>query len=376
MIKNAKVYLVGGAVRDSLLDIDVKERDWVVVGATHQNMVEQGFIQVGKDFPVYLHPTTKEEYALARTERKSGQGYTGFTCDASEHVTLEDDLLRRDLTINAIAQDSEGNLYDPYHGLDDIKLKKLRHVSPAFSEDPLRILRVARFAARFAHLGFTLADDTLQLMQTMSRANELTSLAAERVWRETEKALSERRPDIFFQVLANANAISPWFTPLYPDIAKEAPLHLLQKIASEHDSDSVKRCCIAISLILPTGNASTWLKQIKAPKKLCQFSHTVDKVKDTLSTITDNPSSTLALFNRADVWRKEEEFLLMLDVMSQVFELSDAAWPEKQHKIKHALDAAKQVSAKALAESGLKGMAIKEALEQKRLYCIGEVLNL
>lgn len=167
-----KIYLVGGAVRDQLLNLPVKDRDWVVVGATPETLLQQGYQQVGKDFPVFLHPDTHEEYALARTERKSGSGYTGFTCYAAPDVTLEDDLQRRDLTINAIAYSAKGEYIDPYHGIDDIHAKLLRHVSDAFSEDPLRVLRVARFAARFAPLGFTIAPETMSLMKEMTNSRE------------------------------------------------------------------------------------------------------------------------------------------------------------------------------------------------------------
>ena len=174
-----QIYLVGGAVRDGLLKRPVKDRDWVVVGATPEQLLALGYEQVGADFPVFLHPKTREEYALARTERKSGQGYQGFECRFSPDVTLEQDLLRRDLTINAMAQDEQGNIVDPYGGRADLEQKILRHVSPAFAEDPLRVLRVARFAARFAPLGFTIAPETLALMQHMVSAGELDHLVAE-----------------------------------------------------------------------------------------------------------------------------------------------------------------------------------------------------
>ena len=185
MTQAIKTYLVGGAVRDRLLGLAVKDRDWLVVHATPEWLLKQGYIQVGKDFPVFLHPQTKEEYALARTERKNGRGYTGFYCDFSPDITLEQDLKRRDLTINAIAQDIDGNLYDPYHGIQDLKQRKLRHISPAFSEDPLRILRVARFAARFYAFNFTIAPETVALMKSMVKQGELADLTVERIWLET-----------------------------------------------------------------------------------------------------------------------------------------------------------------------------------------------
>ncbi|WP_044619923.1 multifunctional CCA addition/repair protein [Gynuella sunshinyii] len=202
-----KSYLVGGAVRDTLLGLAVKDRDWVIVGATPEHMLSQGFQQVGADFPVFLHPETHEEYALARTERKSGQGYKGFEVNFSTTVTLEDDLLRRDLTINAMAQDEHGNIVDPYHGRQDIEDKVLRHVSPAFREDPLRVLRVARFAARFDHLGFSIADETLALMQEIAQSGELDTLVPERVWQEIQRALTERSPWVFWQVLRQVRAL-------------------------------------------------------------------------------------------------------------------------------------------------------------------------
>ena len=209
-----KIYLVGGAVRDQLLNLPVKDRDWVVVGATPETLLQQGYQQVGKDFPVFLHPDTHEEYALARTERKSGSGYTGFTCYAAPDVTLEDDLQRRDLTINAIAYSAKGEYIDPYHGIDDIHAKLLRHVSDAFSEDPLRVLRVARFAARFAPLGFTIAPETMSLMQEMTNSGELNALTAERVWKETEKALHSQAPQVYFEILHQCGALKI----LFPEI--------------------------------------------------------------------------------------------------------------------------------------------------------------
>ncbi|MCQ8128492.1 multifunctional CCA addition/repair protein [Methylomonas rivi] len=206
-----KIYLVGGAVRDRLLDYPVSERDWLVVGATPEIMLEQGYKPVGKDFPVFLHPQTHEEYALARTERKTAPGYKGFDVDANPRVTLEEDLLRRDLTINAMAIGEDGVLVDPFQGQRDLQNRILRHVSPAFSEDPVRILRVARFAARYAHLGFKVAAETRQLMQAMVNSGEADHLVAERVWAELNKALSETTPAAFFQTLKDCSALAAIF---------------------------------------------------------------------------------------------------------------------------------------------------------------------
>lgn len=209
-----QVYLVGGAVRDQLLGHPYHEKDYVVVGATPDQLLAQGFQPVGKDFPVFLHPETKDEYALARTERKSGQGYHGFEFYTDISVSLEDDLIRRDLTINAIAMDEDGKIYDPYHGQKDLDHKILRHVSEAFAEDPLRVLRVARFAARYAQYGFTVAEETLALMQQLADSGELTALTPERVWKETSRALMEPHADVYFDVLRACGALRV----LFPEI--------------------------------------------------------------------------------------------------------------------------------------------------------------
>ncbi|WP_420428737.1 multifunctional CCA addition/repair protein [Algiphilus sp.] len=201
-------YLVGGAVRDALLGLPVGERDWVVVGATQPEMEAQGYRAVGRDFPVFLHPETQEEHALARTERKSGRGYRGFVVDASPEVTLEEDLRRRDLTVNAIAQAEDGRLIDPWGGQADLQARLLRHVSDAFVEDPLRVLRVARFATRFASFGFRIADETMALMREIVASREMQALAAERVWKETERALMHDRPSVYFETLRACGALA------------------------------------------------------------------------------------------------------------------------------------------------------------------------
>jgi tRNA nucleotidyltransferase (CCA-adding enzyme) len=202
-----KAYLVGGAVRDQLLGFPVTDRDWVVVGATPERLRQLGYQQVGRDFPVFLHPETREEYALARTERKHAGGYYGFVCDASPHVTLEEDLARRDLTINAIAMDDNGVFIDPYGGIEDLKFKRLRHVSDAFIEDPVRVLRVARFAAKFYHLGFELAEDTQCLMRLMVKQGELAHLVPERVWQEWQRSLTTDNPECFITTLRACGAL-------------------------------------------------------------------------------------------------------------------------------------------------------------------------
>lgn len=202
-------YVVGGVVRDRLLGIPTKDKDWVVVGNTPEEMLQRGFKPVGKDFPVFLHPETKEEYALARTEMKQGKGYHGFTFYSTPEVTLEEDLLRRDITINAMAENKQGNIVDPYGGQQDIKDKIIRHTSPAFVEDPLRVLRVARFSAQFHYLGFTLALETEKLLSNM--IDELDTLSAERIWVETKKALICKDPQVFFEVMHKVGALKYWF---------------------------------------------------------------------------------------------------------------------------------------------------------------------
>ncbi|KAA8734850.1 multifunctional CCA addition/repair protein [Acinetobacter qingfengensis] len=206
-----QIYLVGGAVRDHLLQRPILERDYVVVGATPEQLIQQGFQTVGKDFPVFLHPDSKEEYALARTERKNGHGYQGFDFFTSPEITLEQDLYRRDLTINAMAMDEQGHIIDPYGGQQDLEQRILRHVSEAFIEDPLRVLRIARFAARYHRYGFQIADETLKLMTEIAKSGELQHLSAERIWKETVRALGEDRADIYFEVLRDCKALEVLF---------------------------------------------------------------------------------------------------------------------------------------------------------------------
>lgn len=209
-----KCFLVGGAVRDELLGINSIERDWVVIGSTEQEMLSFGFNKVGKDFPVFIHPTTKEEYALARTERKTAKGYYGFKCDFSPQITLEEDLMRRDVTINALAKDAQGNIIDPFGGQQDLSNRILRHVSPAFIEDPIRVLRVARFAAKFAAFGFKVAAETIELMRTIVIQQELHHVTPERVWKEMEKALATDAPEQFFLILRECGALAVIFPEL------------------------------------------------------------------------------------------------------------------------------------------------------------------
>src|SRR5690606_33907082 len=235
-----QIYLVGGAVRDQLLGKPVTDRDYVVVGADANTMLALGYQSVGKDFPVFLHPRTHEEYALARTERKSGKGYQGFEFQAHADVTLEEDLRRRDLTINAMAQADEGAIIDPYGGQQDLSNRYLRHVSNAFKEDPLRVLRVARFAARFADDGFSVASETIDLMRSMCAQNMLAELSAERVWIELEKALQWPRAAVFFDVLTECNGLQPWFEELRDHTILANYQALLNKALPAEDSSLIR----------------------------------------------------------------------------------------------------------------------------------------
>lgn len=265
-----KVYLVGGAVRDQLLGLPVLERDFVVVGATPEMMLAQGFKQVGKDFPVFLHPQTHEEYALARTERKIGPGYTGFTCITNPKITLEEDLKRRDLTINAIAQAEDGTIIDPYHGIDDLKNRIFRHVSEAFIEDPVRLLRIARFAARFPD--FTIAPETQQLLCRMVDNHEIDALVPERVWQELHNALSEINAGRFFAILDGCNALKI----LFPEFTLPKLDKILAKLADSKFT-TIERWA-AITYLLPSRSSEMLAHRLRIPKAYLKLSKILQKI--------------------------------------------------------------------------------------------------
>jgi tRNA nucleotidyltransferase (CCA-adding enzyme) len=243
-----EIYLVGGAVRDQLLNYPVSERDWVVIGETPESMTKQGFRAVGKDFPVFLHPKSHEEYALARTERKTAPGYKGFTVHASPEVTLEQDLIRRDLTINAMAMTPQGQLIDPYNGQQDLENRVFRHISPAFAEDPVRILRISRFAARYKHLGFKLADETRELMRSMVVTGEVDHLVPERVWAELLKALKEQTPTAFFYTLKECSALEK----IFPEIDRLFGVPQPEKYHPEIDTGLHTMLCLEQAVQLST----------------------------------------------------------------------------------------------------------------------------
>ena len=376
-----QVYLVGGAVRDALLNRKVVERDYVVVGATPEEMLSQGFTQVGKDFPVFLHPKTQEEYALARTERKSGKGYTGFVCDASSSVTLEEDLLRRDLTVNAIAQDNYGKLIDPYGGKKDLENRVLRHVSEAFSEDPLRVFRVARFATRYAYLGFTIATETMALMQSMAESGELSTLSAERVWQETKRSLLEKTPHVFFTVLNQAHGLNDWFTELERNI--DTALETLktavdlekvenESLVKDTGSETARLITRFTALLthLNEEEAKLLCSRLKVQNQVSEIVSLACKFKGFLLNAQNSPADLLALFNGCDAWRREERFTLLLSAFAPYAHNKGIDWQRQRKRIENALSAANQVNVQDIIATGVKGPEIKDALNQAKLAAI------
>nr|WP_208323237.1 multifunctional CCA addition/repair protein [Morganella morganii] len=381
--------MVGGAVRDALLGLPVSDRDWVVVGATPDIMLERGYQQVGRDFPVFLHPGTREEYALARTERKTGAGYTGFACYSAPDVTLEDDLQRRDLTINAMAQSADGTLYDPYHGADDLKNRILRHVSEAFTEDPLRVLRVARFAARFAPQGFVIAPETLELMSAITQQGELAHLTAERVWKETEKALSSACPDIYFSVLRRCGALTVLFPELETlfcatdgqtgyDILTAG---LLRRTVFLTNSTDIRFAALCLYLSChSTGEGTSAIQQLSERLRVpnpardlallatCHYRTVHDIGQLTADDI-------IALFDSLDAWRKPER-ITQLAVLCEADYRSRIA-PEatdypQGHILAEAFTLAQNVAVKPVIEAGFKGADIKAELTRRRAEAVGE----
>lgn len=423
-IKNSQLnsYLVGGAVRDKLLNRPIKDEDYLVVGASVEQMIKLGYHQVGKDFPVFLHPKTKAEYALARTERKQGQGYTGFSCYFAPDVTIEQDLLRRDLTVNAMAMDQNGKIIDPYNGQNDLNARILRHVSDAFIEDPLRVLRVARFAARYHKYGFTIADETLNLMQEISASGELKCLTPERVWQEMQLSLADGgansdinsgNPEVFFEVLQQCNALEELWPELailwgipnpalwHPEICSgihtmmvlQQAVLLTQAIPVEQSDHrtAVRFAALCHDLgkgITPDklwpshkGHEKSGLplvericRQLKIPShykqlalKVCEFHLHCHKAFELKA------STLLKMFNQLDIWRKPEEFDLFLMACKSDFlgrlGFENRIYPQEQY-LQAAVKAAREVTAQAFVAQGLQGLAIKEAMAKERLNVI------
>lgn len=352
-----QIYLVGGAVRDDLLGYPYGDRDWVVVGARPSDMTALGYQPVGKDFPVFLHPETHEEYALARTERKSGVGYKGFHVFAEPSVTLEEDLIRRDLTINAMARSQDGDIIDPYGGQNDLQNKLLRHVSPAFSEDPLRVIRVARFAARYEHLGFTIAPETLNLMAELSSEQELLALSKERVCQEFVRALNEKSPWVFLSTLKACGALSI----LMPELQQACAVSQLTSV----NLTPLNTCQRYALLCQPLTNneRQTLNERLQVSNDFADAS----KITAALSVTEQEPSKLLDQLNTADAWRKPER----LDTLLSVVELINE---DQASRLKRALSVAITVQARDFVEQGLKGKAIGEAVAQQRLRNITEAL--
>lgn len=402
-----QIYLVGGAVRDQLLQLPVYDRDWVVVGSSPQAMLAAGFQAVGKDFPVFLHPKTKEEHALARTERKTGVGYTGFACHYAPDVTLEEDLLRRDLTINAMAQDESGQVIDPYGGQRDLAAKVLRHVSPAFVEDPLRVLRVARFAAKLAHLGFTVAEETMQLMADIAQSGELGHLTAERVWQEWHKSLSTHHPEVFLQVLRDCGALAVVLPELdrlfgvpqpekwHPEI--DTGIHTLmvtKQAALLSDSLPVRFAAQVHDLGKGVTPPSEWPSHklhchtgLKVIESLCDRIRVPNEFRDLALAVCAQhsnihradelkPATKLKVLGLLDVWRKPErleQVLLCCEADHRGrLGLEEKPYPQRDIFLQ-AYQAALSVEVQAVIRDGFQGKQIKEELDKRRIQAISEV---
>jgi tRNA nucleotidyltransferase (CCA-adding enzyme) len=404
-----KIYLVGGAVRDRLLGLPVQDRDYVVVGATPQDLLALGYKPVGKDFPVFLHPQTHEEYALARTERKTGPGYHGFAFIADASVTLEDDLRRRDLTINAIAEDEHGALVDPFGGAQDLRACVLRHVSPAFAEDPVRVLRVARFAARYAERGFEVAADTLALMQQMVRSGEVDHLVPERVWAETQKALSENRPSAFLRTLRACGALArvmsevdalygvPQRAEFHPEVDTGVHVEMVLDMAAQlAPGDAlIGWCALTHDLgkaltpadVLPKhhGHEHAGVAPLRAlatrlrvPADYAALAELVCRLHLLAHTAFELRANTvLELFEKLDAFRQPKRLPLFLlaceaDKRGRLGKSADD-YPQARY-LSALFAAAQQPKAQALLERGLSGPELGAAMRQARLEAISAAM--
>lgn len=402
-----ETYLVGGAVRDTLLQQPVKERDWVVVGGTAEQLLAQGFHPVGRDFPVFLHPKTREEYALARLERKAGRGYKGFLCHASAEVTLEEDLMRRDLTVNAMAQRADGEIIDPYGGQQDVQLRRLRHVSPAFTEDPLRILRVARFAARYHSLGFQVVPETLGLMKHMVDEGEVAYLTPERVWQEVSRALMTETPSVFFAVLHQCGALSIIFPELAALFGQPASLawhpemdtgvHTLMVLdqAARMSGDVAVRFAalchdLGKGLTAPCdlpkhhGHEQRGLPQIEAvahrwrvPKEVKALALLVARYHGDIHRLSTLKTNTLlTVLECTDGFRRPERFARLL-LACEADARGRLGWEDKTYpqraKWLEALAVARAVSTQGFVRLGLRGAAIAEALRAEQMRVLKQL---
>ncbi len=404
-----KAYLVGGAVRDKLLGRTITEKDWVVVGSGPEEMQAQGFVPVGKDFPVFLHPQTKEEYALARTERKTGKGYGGFSFYCGEEVTLEEDLIRRDLTVNAMAEDENGNIIDPYNGQQDLADKLLRHVSPAFAEDPVRILRIARFAARYHTLGFRVADETVALMRTMVANGEVDHLVAERIWKETERALGEPNPEVFIEVLRACDALARLFPEIdalfgVPQTAIHHPeidtgihtlMSLQQAVKLSHNT-----CVRFATLVHDLGKATTpkaeWPRHIAHEerslplvKQLCERISAPKDYKDLALMVAQwhthchralelKPATILKVLQSNDAFRRPERFEHFL-LCCEADARGRTGFENREYPqadlFRQALSAAQAVDIASIQAAGLTGKEFGEEVNRQRLQNLLQLKN-
>lgn len=360
-ISQLEIYLVGGAVRDELLGLTVTEKDWVVVGATPEELLALGFTPVGKEFPVFLHPLTHEEYALARTERKVGKGYKGFTFYTSKEVTLAEDLKRRDLTINAMAKTVSGELIDPYHGQRDLKEKILRHVSSAFEEDPVRILRLARFSAKFPD--FTIHQSTQQLMEKMVALGEVDALVAERVWQELAKSLLNEKPRRFFETLRDCGAA----LILFPDLALDDSLLTTLDRASAVTTSPIIRLATVFYQI-PPAIFKQWIERFRIPN---EFSDFVSLLRDYhnvyVNCLQNDASAFLKFIKQTDALRRPQRFQDFLLACNVIHHSLNPSYAETVERL---VQAVKSVDTLALQEKNLSGKAFADALENLRLQAI------
>lgn len=373
-----KIYLVGGAVRDKLLGLPVKEKDWVVVGATVEEMLKLGYRLVGKEFPVFIHPVTKEEYALARTERKIKPGYKGFTVDSSTTVNLEEDLERRDLTINAMAETLDGQLIDPYGGEQDLHKKILRHVSTAFAEDPVRILRVGRFLARYAHLGFKVADETILLMKKMVDRGEVNALVAERVWKELERALKEKNPEQFLMVLHACHALPVLFPHLRMDGLGIKALMAASPLTA-HPAVRFAALCHALpeeeQNHFPAKETITKLcKRYRIPNTFSQLAIlTALHYTTALQAKQLTAENLYDFFNSLDIYRRETRFDLFLTACAAIAKAHqkkfDAEW------LKNCAIVAKSYDVHELLAQDITGKELVNSLKIKRTERIAKWLK-
>ncbi|RUR08294.1 multifunctional CCA addition/repair protein [Legionella sp. km772] len=401
------IYLVGGAVRDKLLGLPIKERDWVVVGATPDELLKMNYRQVGRDFPVFLHPETKEEYALARTERKSSPGYYGFDCNFSSTVTLEEDLARRDLTINAMALDEQGGLIDPYRGRVDLEAKLLRHVSPAFVEDPVRVLRVARFAARFYHLGFRLANETRSLMYAMVQNGELEHLVPERVWQEWHKSFLEKNPEQFILTLRSCGALAvilPEIDQLFgvpnpykhhPEIDSGVHSLMVLEAAVQLSEDPVTRFA---ALVHDLGKAlspmASWPRhhgheergvpviealcsRLRIPNDYRSLAVMVSRFHLLIHRITELRAATIvSILDSIDAFRRPQLFAaLVIACQADSAGRGKAVEYHQAGRWQSVFEAATKVNVKSVIDEGYQGHAIKHELHQRRIASVELITN-